>query len=41
VLGGISYQYNKNVEFIVNYLKEEVNNDTKTDAIMLSTEVNW
>jgi hypothetical protein len=41
MLGGISYQYNKNVEFIANYLKEEVENKTVTDAIMLSAEVNW
>jgi len=41
MLGGISYQYNKNIEFIANYLKEEVANKTVTDAIMLSAEVNW
>ena len=41
MLGGISYQYNKNVEFIANYLKEEVDHKTVTDAIMLSAEVNW
>ncbi len=41
VIAGVSYQYNKNVEFIANYLKEEVNDDTNTDAIMLTAEVNW
>jgi len=41
ILAGISYKYNKYVEFIANYLKEEVNDDTETDAFMLTAEVNW
>jgi phosphate-selective porin len=38
---GIAYQYNKNVEFIANYLNENKDDDTKTDALMLTAEVNW
>jgi hypothetical protein len=41
MLAGLSYKYNKYVEFIANYLKEEVNDDTETDAFMLTAEVNW
>jgi len=40
-LAGLAYQYNKYVEFVANYLKEEVDNTTKTDAVMLTAEVNW
>jgi len=40
-IAGIAYKYNKNVEFIANYLNEEVNSDTQTDAVMLTAEVNW
>ncbi len=40
-LGGVSYQYNKNTEFIANYLKEEVDNKPHKDAVMLTAEVNW
>lgn len=40
-IAGLTYQYNKNVEFIASYLKEEKNDDTKTDALMLTAEVNW
>jgi len=38
---GLAYKYNKNVEFIANYLNEEINNNTKTDAVMLTAEVKW
>ena len=38
---GVTYQYNKNVEFIANYLGEEYNGDKVTDALMLTAEVNW
>jgi len=41
ILAGISYKYSKYVEFIANYLREEVNDDTETDAFMLTAEVNW
>ena len=41
MLGGLSYRYNKNVEFIANYVKEEVDNTTEVDALMLTAEVNW
>ena len=40
-LTGVTYQYNKNIEFIISYLKEESQSTTQTDAMMLSTEVNW
>jgi len=40
-LAGVAYTYNKNVEFIANYLKEEVDSETQTDAIMLTAEVKW
>ena len=40
-IAGIGYEYNKNVEFIVNYDKKEVDNETTRDAIMLSAEVKW
>jgi len=38
---GFTYQYNKNIEFITNYLKEEVAGTTVKDALMLTAEVNW
>ena len=41
MLAGVAYKYNKNVEFIANYLKEEVDNETEKDAIMLTAEVKW
>jgi hypothetical protein len=40
-IAGLAYKYNKNVEFIANYLNEEVDDDTETDAFMLTAEVNW
>lgn len=40
-LAGIAYQYNKNVEFIANYLNEQVDSEDQTDALMLTAEVNW
>ena len=40
-IAGIGYQYNKNVEFIVNYDKKEVNDKTTRDAVMLTAEVKW
>jgi len=40
-LAGVSYQYNKNVEFIANYLTEEVGDVTQSDKMMLTAEVNW
>jgi hypothetical protein len=40
-LAGVAYKYNKNVEFIANYLNEEVDNSTVSDAVMLTAEVNW
>jgi len=41
MLAGLAYKYNKNVEFIANYLTEEVDGKTKTDAVMFTAEVNW
>ncbi len=40
-IAGIAYKYNRYVEFIANYLNEEVDGETQTDALMLTTEVNW
>lgn len=40
-IAGIAYQYNKNVEFIANWLKEEQDGVKSTDAIMFTAEVNW
>ncbi len=40
-LAGASYKYNKNVEFIANYLNEEVDSVTQTDAVMLTAQVKW
>ena len=40
-IAGVTYKYNKNVEFIANYLGEEVDGVKKTDAVMLTAEVNW
>ncbi|NEW61134.1 hypothetical protein GSY74_07555 [Sulfurovum sp. bin170] len=41
-IAGVTYQYNKNVEFIANYLGEGGSAVGKrTDAVMLTTEINW
>jgi predicted porin len=40
-LAGVSYEYNKNVEFILNYLGTDIGNDYSDDAIMLTAEVEW
>jgi len=43
-LVGVAYEYNKNVEFIANYLKEggDALDSTKTrDAVMLTAAVEW
>jgi len=43
-IGGVTYEYNHNVEFIANYLKEggDALDDSKTrDAIMLTAQVEW
>jgi hypothetical protein len=40
-IAGITYEYNKYVEFIVNYQGTEITGDPKEDAIMLTAEVNW
>jgi hypothetical protein len=40
-IAGIAYKYNRNVEFIANYLNEEIDGETKTDSLMLTAEVNW
>jgi len=43
MIAGVTYKYNKYVEFIANYLGEENYRDTGVDqdAIMLTAEVNW
>ena len=43
-IAGLSYEYNKNVEFIANYMKEDgskLSNSQKQDALMLTAEVEW
>jgi len=40
-IAGIAYKYNNYVEFIANYLGEDISGKTETDAIMLTAEVNW
>ena len=40
-IAGVAYKYNKYVEFIANYLGEDIDGETQTDAIMLTAEVNW
>lgn len=40
-IAGLAYKYNKNVEFIVNYMKEDVANIIQSNSLMLSAEVNW
>jgi len=40
-IAGVAYEYNKNVEFIVNYLGTDIGNDYSDDAIMLTAEINW
>jgi hypothetical protein len=43
-IAGVTYKYNKYVEFIANYLGEKgsaLDSDEKQDAFMLTTEVNW
>jgi hypothetical protein len=43
-IAGITYKYNKHVEFIANYLGEKgsaLDPDEEQDAFMLTTEVNW
>jgi len=43
-LAGLSYKYNKNVEFIANYLKEggsKLTNAQKQDAAMLTAQIEW
>ncbi len=39
-IAGVTYKYNKNVEFIANVLTEEVGNEDDT-ALMLTAEINW
>ncbi len=44
VIAGLTYKYNKYVEFIANYLGEKgsaLDLDEEQDAFMLSAEVNW
>jgi Ni/Co efflux regulator RcnB len=40
-IAGVAYQYNKYVEFVANYLNEQVDGEDQTDALMLTAEVNW
>ncbi len=43
-IAGVAYEYNHNVEFIANYLKEggtKLSDDKKQDALMLTAAVEW
>jgi len=43
-IAGVSYEYNKNVELIVNYLKEDgdkLKDTQKRDAVMITAQVEW
>ena len=43
-IAGLSYEYNKNVEFIANYMKEDgskLSNAQKQDALLLTASVEW
>ncbi|SFV60286.1 hypothetical protein MNB_SV-12-340 [hydrothermal vent metagenome] len=40
-IGGVAYEYNKNVEFIANYLKEGGSKIEDFDAVMLTASVEW
>jgi hypothetical protein len=43
-LAGVSYEYNKNVDFIINYLKEDgtkLSDKKRRDALMVTAEVEW
>ena len=40
-IAGLTYKYNKYVEFIANYQGTEITGEDKEDAFMLTTEVNW
>jgi len=43
-IAGVSYEYNKNVELIVNYLKEsgdKLTDTQKRDAVMVTAQVEW
>jgi hypothetical protein len=41
MIAGLTYKYNKYVEFIANYLGTKITDEEKEDAFMLTTEVNW
>ena len=44
IIMGLAYQYNKNIEFIANYLKEDgskLSNAQKQDVTMLTASVEW
>jgi len=43
-IAGVAYEYNKNVEFIANYIKEDgtkLTDAQKNDAVMLTAQVEW
>ncbi len=40
-IAGVTYKYNKNVEFIANYLGQTNKDGVDSDAAMLTAEVNW
>jgi len=40
-IAGVAYRYNKNIEFVVDYQKDEEAGNTKNEKVLLTTEVNW
>jgi len=40
-IAGVAYKYNKNVEFIANYLGTDISDNYSDNAIMLTAEINW
>ncbi len=40
-IAGFTHQYNKYVEFVLNYLGTDVTDEYKEDAFMVTAEVNW
>ncbi len=40
-IAGIAYKYNKNVEFVVDYQKDEKAGNTENEKVLFTTEVNW
>jgi len=40
-IAGLAYEYNKNVEFVANYLGTDIGDNYSDNAIMITAEINW